>query len=123
MNPNGRILPVGRLQRCVPRRGHGAAIEVQGRDGGADCWVSLCQRHTAPIWAGSWPIGGVDPLQGGHELRQNGRRLAKMPDALDSRVLAFQPGGDGSVPRIPLSRTPLGQRERDGQREVGSQLR
>lgn len=63
-----------------------------------------------------WPVGGIDPLQGGDELSQITRRLAWIGDALDGRGLAFESLVDGPMPGVALARCPLRERDRDGKR-------
>jgi len=68
-------------------------------------------------------VRGIDPLQGGDELRQVGCRPTEIGDALGGRRLAFEPRVDRPRERIPLGGLPSRERDRDRKRQERSESR
>lgn len=73
-----------------------------------------------PRWR---PACGIDPLQGGYELRQINRRLTRIGDVLDGRILAFEPPIDGPMPGVTRAGFTFCDRNRDGKRQGWGQSR
>jgi hypothetical protein len=118
--------PRRHLERRFPRRGHRVGIErvVEGGDRVASAIVSHCQWHAAGgIVRRGWSTGGIDPLQGGDEVRQIGRRLAKIGDTVDARVLALEPSVHRPRPRVALGWDSFRERDGDGERQVRGESR
>src|SRR5271154_6061004 len=95
MDPNGRAVENGRAEGRIPCRGQSIRVEhaVQACDCGAGGGVSHSELNAAAsvVRARDWPPGWIDSAQRGNELRQVGRCLAQIRNALDGRVLARQP--------------------------------
>src|SRR5271163_1159684 len=108
VNPNWRTVPRRCVEVRVPCRRHRIGIEhgVQLCDGGAGMSVAHCERHAAAkvVRTGARPTGDIDPMHRRDELRESERRIMKICDAFDDRVLAAKPSTDGPAPRVTLSR-------------------
>ena len=127
MDPDRRTVPRGCVGSLVPGRGDSVSIEhvVQLCDRGPRVGISHCQRDAAAkvVCARTRAAGGVDPLQRSYELRERDRRLAKIRDALDDRVLAWEPSADRPMPWVALGGHPLRERHRDSKRQMRRQSR
>src|ERR1700722_1113176 len=98
MDPDRRTGPPPRVYVCAPGRRDRVSIErvIQLCDRGPRGGVSHRQRDAAAkvVCAGTRPAGGIDLLHRSNEFGEADRRLTKIREALNDRVLAWEPSAN-----------------------------
>ncbi len=124
MHPHFRSVPCRCVERLLPRKESGLAVDPIAElcDRLSNLLVVFRQRPASTTRLARERAGRVDPVQRGHERREiDGRPLNIVDRAVG--VLARQPLVHGPVERIALTRTPRCQRHRKSERQMRRELR